>query len=116
LLLLALHFFNDLLGCAHRATGGAGAKARPYGGGNRHGLGLIIDFAVSGGIVVVLTLRRGARHCRRATGPARAEHDLKRRSLSLISNHENVVAGSLQELRQYVPQLARAILAEYTLI
>ena len=100
LFLLALHLFHDLLRGAYRA---ARAKARPQGRRDGDRLNLVIDSAVR--VVVILTLRRlGPCDRGRIAGLAGAEYDLKRRPVGLIADHQQVVAGTLQELRQNIAQ------------
>jgi len=47
---------------------------------------------------------------------ARSKDDLSRRSLALISNHQDVVAGALQQLGEYIARKAGSVSAKDPLI
>lgn len=92
LLLLQPHLFAllHIQLCSRRETGAVGNAFRLLGL-----LGLFIHFVVVAGC-------GGFGGLLRICGGASAEHDLARRSLALVADHEEVVAGAFQQLGQHV--------------
>ena len=109
LLLTLLHLLHDLLRSARRADWHNG---RPNGHG-RERLRLWLRLLIGIGIFIVAVARGTITGgFRRVAGLAGAEYDLPRRSLAEVPDHHHVVAGPLQELREHVARLARAVCAK----
>ena len=102
LLLTLLHLLHDLL----RRTGGrAGAETLTHGRGRRSWLlwllvGVYV-FVIAVGLIVPCGWLRGSRM-------PYAEHNLPRRSLSLVSHHEHVVAGAFKKLAEHIARFSGA--------
>jgi hypothetical protein len=106
LLLALLHLLHDLLGVA-------GRPADRHGGAHRLRLGLRLWGL---GVVVVVVGLVGP-GCVGAGGSlAGAQQDLARSAVALIADHQHVIAGALQKLRENVLGLARPVDAEDPLI
>ncbi len=105
LLLPLLHFFHHLL----RSTGRpVGPEAGPRGVLRLRGLRLF--FRLLWYIFVLILLR--AIHASGRAGRAalsRTEHNLARRSLADVSGKQDVVPGTMQQLREHIACLARTV-------
>ena len=117
LLLAQLQVLHELLWSANgRSRGGsrliAGREAGTVRGGRLLvGCWLLIVLVVT----VWLTGSPGGSGLSAAL-QASAEQNLPRQALALIANHQDVISGALQQLREHIPRLARAIVAKDALV
>ena len=75
----------------------------------------LLGFAV-GRIVFVGVCRAFSNGSLRRVAVLGTEHNLPWRSLSLVANHDHVVAGPMQQFGKHVARLSRAKLAKHTLV
>jgi len=112
LLLAHLHFLHHLLGCASWSAGVAGKAGLGLRLGLVHGLVVDDDFVVAAFNVLGLGRLRGS--CCGAAGGG--EDELAGRTGALLADHEDVVAGALEELGKDGAGWGGAVVAEDALV
>jgi hypothetical protein len=75
-----------------------------------------LDLILGVGIVVALRILVGCSGLRSLTFGLRAQNDLAGRSLALVADHEDIVAGAFEKLGNYDSRAAWPVCAEDALV